>query len=219
LRRSTGASPLFSRAEKRNPSIDVSRLVILEEHGDTNMAKRKPANKKRPTDAETLQKLCDQYEQVFDEVAHFIDLIARQEAGVAEAQQATYAAKEKYEAAKDELAAAREARDGTKHTLFMYLRPGPAEIMPLFDRMESADEEKHGAHANEWRKEPISALRLSLVATNLLTAADVMFVGQLQDRVQAMPHDWWENIGGLTAPMALAIGDRLNDFIAERTSK
>jgi hypothetical protein len=89
--------------------------------------------------------------------------------------------------------------------------------MPLFDRMEPADEEKHGAHSEEWRKEPVSALRLSLIASNLLAAADVLFVGQLQDRVQRRPDDWSDEIEGLTAPMAAAIADKLNDFIAERT--
>lgn len=181
------------------------------------MAKRK--SKKRSTDPETLQALLDQYEQVFGEVAHFIELIARQETEITEKQQTSYEAKEKFERAKSELSEAREARDGTKHALFMFLKPGPAEILPLFDRMDPADEEKHGAHSAEWRTEPISALRLSLVATNLLTAADVLFVGQLQDRVQEKPDDWWESIDGLTPPLAAAIGDRLNDFIAEHTKE
>lgn len=171
------------------------------------------------TDKATLQKLVSKYEEVFGEVAHFVELIARQELEISEQQQVTIAAKERYESAKDELAQARDARDGTKHALFMFLKPGPAEIMPLFDRMEPADEEKHGEHSSEWRREPISALRLSLIATNLLTAADILFVGQLQDRMQAKPEAWAEEIEGLTAPMALAIADRLNDFIAEHTSK
>ncbi|TXH16848.1 MAG: hypothetical protein E6R03_04825 [Hyphomicrobiaceae bacterium] len=174
---------------------------------------------KRPTDAETLGKLLDQYEQVFGEVGHFIELIARQESEISTAQAAVHAAKEKYETLRDELNQAREARDGTKHALFMFLKPGPAEIMPLFDRMEPADEEKHGAHSDEWRKEPVAALRLSLIATNLLAAADVLFVGQLQDRIQAKPNDWFEAVEGLTAPMAAAIADKLNDFIGERSGK
>jgi len=180
------------------------------------MAKRKP---KRSKDPEALEKLIDQYEQVFGEVAQFIELIGRQEAEISERQQVVYETKDRFEDAKRELSAAQDARDGTKHALFIFLKPGPAEILPLFDRMEPADEEKHGAHSDEWRKEPISALRLSLVATNLLTAADVLFVGQLQDRVQAAADDWWEKIEGFTNPIALAIADRLNDFIAERTSK
>lgn len=181
------------------------------------MAKRKQTD--QPTDAETLQKLVDQYEEVFGEVAHFIQLIARQELEISVAQAASYEAKEKYEAAKANLADARDARDGTKHALFMFLKPGPAEILPLFDRMEPANEKKHGVHSAEWRTEPVTALRLSLVATNLLAAVDLLFVGQLQDRIQASADEWWKSIEGVTAPMALAIGDRLNDFIAEHTSK
>jgi hypothetical protein len=183
--------------------------------------KKKAATKhgKRPTDAETLGKLLDQYEQVFGEVGHFIELIARQESEIGVAKAAVYEAKEKYDRLRDELNEARDARDGTKHALFMFLKPGPAEIMPLFDRMEPADEEKHGAHSDEWRKEPVAALRLSLIATNLLAAADVLFVGQLQDRIQAKPAAWFEAVDGLTAPMAAAIADKLNDFITERTGK
>ena len=179
------------------------------------------AKQKKPItqDVETLQKLVDQYEQVFGEVQHFVDLIAKQEGEIGDATGAMLAAKQVYEKTRDELASSREARDGTKHALFMFLRPGPADILPLFDRMEKADEQKHGAHSSEWRKEPISALRLSLVATNLLTAADVIFVGQLQDRMQEQPDWWFEKIDGLTAPVAMAIADRLNDFVNERSAK
>lgn len=179
------------------------------------MAKRKT----KTADVATLQKIVDQYDEVFGEVAHFIDLIHRQEAEIVEATAAMHAAKAEYDRTKEELAEARDARDGTKHSLYMFLKPGPSEILPLFDRMDPADEEKHGAHADEWRKEPISALRLSLIATNLLTAADVMFVGQLQDRLQDAPDDWWEKIDGLTAPVAMAIADQLNEFINDRTGK
>jgi hypothetical protein len=171
--------------------------------------------RRKTTDPEELQKLVAQYEQVFDEVQHFIELIRDQEAEVSTAAEAMYKAKDIYESSKDELTAAREARDGTKHALFMFLRPGPSEILPLFDRMEPANEKKHGEGSKTWRKEPISALRLSLVATNLLTAADVIFVGQLQDRIQANEATWWEQIKELTPPMAAAIADRLSDFISE----
>ena len=186
------------------------------------MATKQKTPKKRgarPSDPETLGKLLDQYEQVFGEVEHFVDLIARQEGEISAAQTAVNEAKEKYDRLRDELSQARDARDGTKHALFMFLKPGPSDILPLFDRMEKADEEKHGAHSDEWRKEPVAALRLSLIATNLLAAADVLFVGQLQDRVQAKPDDWFAEIEGLTAPMAAAVADKLNDFIAERTKK
>jgi len=181
------------------------------------MAKRK--TKTKTTDVATLQKLLAQYEEVFGEVGHFIELIKSQETDILAASLAANEAKAKYEEAKDELQAARESRDGTKHALFMFLRPGPSEILPLFDRMEPADEDKHGVHSDEWRKEPISALRLSLLATNLLTAADVMFVGQLQDRILASSDEWYLKIDGLTYPVAMAVADRLNDFVNERTTK
>ena len=210
------AAAALERA-KQNPDGKRPPPTIKEKPVAKKQDKRKAG--KRPTDAETLGKLCDQYEQVFGEVEHFIDLIARQEDEISERSRVMFDAKEKYDAARDELNAAREARDGTKHSLFVFLRPGPTKILPLFDRMEPADEEKHGAHSDEWRKEPISALRLSLIATTVLNAADLVFVGQLQDRVQANAAAWWETIEGLTAPMAAAIADKLNDFITEHTSK
>jgi hypothetical protein len=192
------------------------------------MAKRaatKPVAKRRKKNLspEELQALVEQYEQVFDEVQHFIDLIHTQEADVAEASAAMHAAKDTYDQSKVDLTSARDARDGTKHSLFVYLKPGPSEILPLFDRMDPADEKKHGEGSKEWRKEPISALTLSLVATEVLTAADIVFVGQLQDRIQAEQPaaesgaEWWEAIEGLTAPVAAAIADRLNDFITEHS--
>jgi hypothetical protein len=188
------------------------------------MAKKKPSNaanragdepQKSSADQSRLEKLVGQYEAVFAEVQHFVDMIARQDAEIAEATVVTLTARAEYDRAKANLSEIREARDGTKHTLFMFLRPGPAEILPLFDRMQPADEAKHGEGSTEWRKEPISALRLSLVATNLLTAADVIFVGQLQDRIQEAGDGWWEKIESLTAPVAAAIVDRLNDFVKE----
>jgi hypothetical protein len=185
------------------------------------VAKKQPkrTKTKRPSDVETLQTLVDQYEQVFDEVQTYIDLIRNQDNEISERTKVYYEAKEKSDKARGDLDASRDALAGTKHALFMFLRPGRAEILPLFDRMEKADEEKHGKHSDEWRKEPISALRLSLVATNVLTAADVLLVGQLQDRVQADANAWFEKIEGLTPPMAAAIADKLNDFIAEHSKK
>lgn len=166
-----------------------------------------------------LKKELDQYRQVFGKIDDFVNLIHQQETEILDAAAAYNEAKAKYEQAKQDLADAREARDGSKHSLFKFLQPGAMKILPLFDRMDPADEEKHGAHADEWRQEPISAMRLSLVATNLLTAADVMFVGQLQDRVQDDPDAWWEKIDGLTAPVAMAIADQLNEFINDRTAE
>lgn len=85
--------------------------------------------------------------------------------------------------------------------------------MPLFDTMEPADDEKHGTGSAEWRKDPLSVLKLSLPSISILNEADILFVGQLQDRVQDKPEDWWESITGMTAPVAAAIVDRLNEFL------
>jgi hypothetical protein len=171
---------------------------------------------KQPSEVEKLRQQLAAYEQVFDEVLHFTDLIRKQDGEVGAANDKTLESKAKYDAAKQDLQYAREARDGTKHALFVYLRPGPAEILPLFDRMEPADEAKHGAGSTEWRQEPVSVLRLSIGATTLLTAADVIFVGQLQDAMQTGSDAWWEKIEGLTEALAAAIADRLADFMRER---
>lgn len=173
--------------------------------------------KNQTSELDALRQQLAAYESVFGEVQHFTDLIRKQDGEVGLANQAMLTAKEKYETAKHELQDAREARDGTKHALFMFLRPGPTEILPLFDRMDPADEEKHGTGSTQWRQEPVSALRLSIGATTILTAADVIFVGQLQDRIQEEPGDWWKKIDALTEALAAAIADRLNDFIKDHS--
>ena len=183
--------------------------------------KEKPAKKrgKRSTDPETLGKQLDHYEEVFDEVEHFVRLIAQQEEEISDVHAAELRAKEKYDRLRNERREAEEARDGTKHALFMFLKPGPAGILSFAERMEPADEEKHGTNAEQWREEPISALRCSPDATRILMSADVLFVGQLQDRVQAEPAKWFEKFEGLTAPMAAAVADKLSDFIEEHSGK
>lgn len=159
------------------------------------------------------------YEAVFSEINSFVDLINNIEVEIAEHEKKVAEAKAVYESAKDKLAEAKDTRDGTKHSLYRFLRPGVGEIMPLFDRMEPADEEKHGEGAEQWRKEPLAALKLSLPSIRILNDRDVMFVGQLQDLVQASPHSWWEKIEGLGLGMATAIVDRLNDFIFDQGRK
>jgi hypothetical protein len=81
--------------------------------------------------------------------------------------------------------------------------------------MEPADEELHGEGSSEWRKEPIAALGISLPSQIALNAADIIFVGQLQDRVLADPTSWFESIDGISPGAASAITDSLNDFIRE----
>lgn len=93
------------------------------------------------------------------------------------------------------------------------LEPGPVKFMPLFDKMEKASAQKHGPNAAEWREKPIAVLRLSPAAMSLLTAAELLFIGQLQDRIMADPGEWWQKIAEMTQPMAAAVADKLNDFV------
>ena len=92
------------------------------------------------------------------------------------------------------------------------LEPGPIKFMPLFDQMEKASPTKHGTNAAKWRELPVSALRLSPASTSLLYEAEILFIGQLQDRVLDDPEGWWESIDGLTAAIAAAIFDKMDNF-------
>lgn len=126
--------------------------------------------------------------------------------------------REAFEAAK---AAVREEKD-LEHSavtmLLKFIAPGKLETFPLLDKMEPADEDKHGSGSAEWRKEPISVLRLSAAATAILVAADVVLVGQLQDAMLAN-RDWWTKIDGMSAGVADAVELKLNQYIAEQVSK
>jgi hypothetical protein len=178
------------------------------------------ANKKKPkpvpkkvTPAEALTS----YEHVFEEIRRFTSVIADTTEELREAELAAAEAKAAYDAAKKIVQDIRDLEEGARFGLIRYLTPAGGEVLPLFDRMEPADEEVHGMNASQWRLEPIAALRLSLPAQMALTNAEVMLVGQLQDRVLGNAETWWESIAGLNFGMAVAIQDLLNDFINERS--
>jgi len=126
-------------------------------------------------------------------------------------------AKETYEKAKEAVREAKEYEHGTVSLLLKFIRPGSIDVMPLFDTMEPANEEKHGEHSSEWRKEPITSLSLSANAMRALIAADVVLVGQLQDLVLKGP-DWAKDMAEINDGMAQAIEAKLHAFIEERTS-
>lgn len=92
------------------------------------------------------------------------------------------------------------------------IEPGPQEFLPLFDKMEKADQEVHGKNAGTWREQPLSMLKLSPASTALLYEAEILFIGQLQDRIIQDPDTWWSFIEGLTLPIAAAIADKLEAF-------
>lgn len=177
------------------------------------VTKRKKPEPKKVTDAEALSS----YEHVFDEIRRFTGVISDTDDELTAAEEAAAAAKATYEAAKKIVTDIRDLQEGARLGLIRYLTPASGEVLPLFDRMEPADEVKHGLNSDQWRLEPISALRLSLPAQMALTKAEVMLVGQLQDRVLATGRDWWESIDGLNFGMSAAIEDLLHEFINERS--
>lgn len=156
-------------------------------------------------------------EMILDQIHTFTDAISFHETEIVEARAKVTDTKAAYDAARNELRELEDALDGTKDSLHRFLCPKRGQFMPLFDRMEDADEELHGAGATEWRKEPVANLKLSPLAMKALNDADIVVIGQLQDRVINRPGQWHEDIEGLTTAMAAAIVDKLNQFIYERT--
>ncbi len=159
------------------------------------------------------------YEELFEQLTRFTHSITSYEEVIQSARLDVEEAKLAYDEAKDKLRELENARDGAKHSLYRFLSPKNGEIMPLFDTMEEPDEEVHGKNCTEWRKEPIAALKISLPSINALTDADIVMVGQLQDRVLESPKSWWDSVPPLNAGTAAAIVDRLNDFIFDKTAK
>lgn len=102
--------------------------------------------------------------------------------------------------------------DSANDGMLALIEPGPVQFMPLFDQMEKASPTKHGTNAAKWRELPVSVLRLSPASTSILYEAEILFIGQLQDRVLEDPEQWWQYVPGLTAPLAAAIADKLADF-------
>lgn len=134
------------------------------------------------------------------------------------ADEAKVEAEAAYDAAKNRVTEARSRVQGAERTLLRFMNPTDGEWHPLFDSMEPADEEKHGKGSDKWRQDPISALKLSLAAAQALIDAEILFVGQLQDRVIRDGNTWWTHVYGLSLAVAAAITDKLNDFILERTA-
>lgn len=177
--------------------------------------RKNPPARKKVTAHEALEL----YDEVFEEIRRFTSVIQGNEEELEEAHANLAKAKAALEKAKAVVRDIQDLREGARLGLLRYLTPADGKILPLFDRMEPADEKVHGAHSQEWRTEPIAALRLSLPATKALNDADVMLVGQLQDRMLKSADKWWEEIPGLNFGMAAAIADLLADFINERSSR
>lgn len=180
----------------------------------TTKQRKKPTRKKASPEEALIR-----YEEVFDEIRRFTTILTDNEEELREAETNAALAKAAYDAAKQVVSEIKDLREGARFGLIRFLTPDDGEVLPLFDRMESASEDVHGVNADQWRLEPIAALRLSLPAQMALNAADVMLVGQLQDRVLKNPDAWWESISGLNFGMSAAIVDLLNDFINDRSTR
>lgn len=156
-------------------------------------------------------------ERYIEEIDRFATILRYQQGKIDDLTRSAAAAKTVYEEAKEAVREAKENEHNTVSLLLKFIRPGSFEIMPLFDKMEPADEAVHGKDSTEWRQEPISALNLSALAMRALLDADIVLVGQLQDQV-LKGADWAANLN-ISDGIAQAIEAKLHQFIEERTSK
>jgi hypothetical protein len=158
-------------------------------------------------------------ELILSQIHTFTDAISFHETELTEARADVTEKKGAYDAARENLRELENALSGTKDSLYRFLCPKRGQFMPLFDKMEDADEDLHGEGATQWRTEPVANLKLSPLSMQCLNDADIVVIGQLQDRIINAPGVWWESIEGITAAMAAAITDKLNDLIFERTKR
>jgi hypothetical protein len=179
---------------------------------------RRAASRDRDKGDDTQAEL-DRYRTAFEQIGTFTDAIRFHEDEIKEQMAIVNEAKAAYDTARATLRELEDARDGAKHSLYRFLCPNNGEFMPLFDRMDEADEEVHGKHAADWRSEPVANLKLSVASMQILADADIVVIGQLQDRVLADSRTWFQEFEGLSESAAAAIVDKLNDFIYERTQR
>jgi hypothetical protein len=82
-------------------------------------------------------------EMILDQIHTFTDAISFHETKIVEARAKVTESKAAYDAARNELRELEDALDGTKDSLHRFLCPKRGQFMPLFDKMEDADEELH----------------------------------------------------------------------------
>lgn len=157
-------------------------------------------------------------ERYIAEIDRFAGMLRKQQDGIRDLEKEVAVARTVYEEAREQLREAKEIEHGTVTLLLKFVRPGSIEVMPLFDTMEPAEEEVHGLNADEWRKEPVVVLDLSAVALRALIEANIVLVGQLQDRI-LKGEGWAADIEGINDGMAEAIQAKLQTFIEERGRK
>jgi len=157
-------------------------------------------------------------ERYIAEIDSFATMLRDQQELIKSLEHKTAVAKAAFDEARDSLREAKEIEHGTVSLLLKFIRPGSIEIMPLFDTMEPVDEKVQGKDAGEWRSEPVVKLDLSSAALRALIDADIVLVGQLQDRILKGP-DWAAELPGISEGIAQAIEAKLQTFIEERGRK
>lgn len=176
---------------------------------------KQPAEK--PADKSTTMEL------YIAEIDRFAGMLRDQQAAIKECEKELAVAKSVYDDARASLSEAKDIEHSTVSLLLRFIRPGSIDVMPLFDTMEPAEEEVHGVNSDEWRKEPVVVLDLSAAALRALIDADIVLVGQLQDRILAAQKsgadDWAQDLAGITDGMAQAIEAKLHDFQAQHSRK
>ena len=157
-----------------------------------------------------------QMEKYIAEIDHFATMLSDQHDRIERLAVDQAIKKDAYELAKEAVREAKDFEHETVSLLLKFIKPGSIDIMPLFDQMDPADEEKHGENSTEWRKEPITSLSLSAAAMRALIGVDVVLVGQLQDLV-LKGAEWHKDMEEINDGMAQAIEAKLHSFIEERT--
>lgn len=147
-----------------------------------------------------------------EKVQQFSNVVGDAKSELKELQDEEREVAEKLAELRDRIKQLKQSIDCASDGMLALIEPGPVKFMPLFDQMEKASPTKHGTNAAKWRELPLTSLKLSPVSTSLLYEAEILFIGQLQDRIMDDPEKWWEFIPGLTAPVAAAIADKLADF-------
>lgn len=186
-------------------------MATTTSHGRPAVAATKKPTKKAPHE-EALTRM----RRYIEEVDRFASLLRETQEQIVELSRELAVRKAAYEDAKESVREAKEIEHNTVSLLLKFIVPGSCDILPLFDRMEEPDEEEHGKHAKEWRSETVAVLKLSAAAMRALIDADIVLVGQLQDRLLAEPEKWYEPVK-ITLGMAEAIAAKLQEFIEERT--
>jgi hypothetical protein len=154
-------------------------------------------------------------QRFLDRIQHFSEIVSRAKDSLKQLQAEEADLREELSKVRDDIKSVKELISGSNDGIIKLIEPGPMAFLPLFDKMEKADPKTHGKNAAKWREEPVSVLRLSPTSTELLYAAEILFIGQLQDRILEDPQEWWKSVAGLTVAFAAAIADKLADFASK----